>query len=430
MKRVLLLASTTSYRTDDFVAAARKLGVEPVLGLDRCVRLAAIWGPEKFGSLRIELDESERAVREIVEEARRTPFEALIPTDEPTAEVVALAARALGLPGNAPEAATTARNKRLMREALSRAGVPCPRHRVFSIEEAGDGEWEGPTDALAAAETLRYPCVLKPILCSASRGVIRADDPDSFRAAWRRLVALLQTPALRAVEDPDGHRLLVEDLVPGPEVAVEGILSSGRLQILAIFDKPDPLDGPFFEETLYVTPSRHPQKTQAAIAEVTAAAARAIGLHHGPIHAELRLGASPPQLIEIAARSIGGLCSRTLRFGLGSSSLEEIVLRHALGDGLEEPALFERRDAAGVMMIPIPKGGVFQEVSGVERSRAVPLIEDVVISAQPGQVLVPLPEGHSYLGFLFARGEEPAAVEAALREAHRQLTFRIAPTLS
>ncbi|HEY7956977.1 MAG TPA: ATP-grasp domain-containing protein [Polyangia bacterium] len=439
MKRVLLLASTTSYRLDDFAAAARRLGVEAVIGIDRCHQLAEIWDREKFGgSLPVELRESARAAQQIVAEARVHPFDALIATDDPTAEIAALAARELGLPGNAPEAARTARNKRLMRDALFAARVPSPRHQVFPLD--------APPDAP------RFPCVLKPLLCSASRGVMRADDPAGFRAAWQRLVALLETPALRAVEDPDGHQILVEDFVPGAEVAVEGVLTSGRLRVLAIFDKPDPLDGPFFEETLYITPSRHSETEQARIAEVTAAAARAIGLVEGPIHAELRLspsgldigeasgasrGASEeavptrmPVLIEIAARSIGGLCARTLRFGLGEASLEEIVLRHALGDELGAADVLARSGAAGVMMIPIPKGGVFHQALGVEAAREVPLIEDVVISAQAGQVLVPLPEGHAYLGFLFARGEAPEAVEAALREAHRRLAFRIAPTLT
>jgi biotin carboxylase len=268
--------------------------------------------------------------------------------------------------------------------------------------------------------------VLKPLLCSASRGVIRADDEPSFLAAWNRLVALLSTPALKAVADPDGHRILVETFVAGAEVALEGLLTDGRLRTLAIFDKPDPLDGPFFEETLYVTPSRHPAALQAAIAAVTEEATRAIGLRHGPVHAELRLSSAGPVVIEVAARSIGGLCSRTLRFGLGTQSLEEIVIKNALAIDLGD---LGTPGAAGVMMIPIPAGGVFQEARGIDAARAVPLIEDVVISAKPGQVVVPLPEGASYLGFLFARGANPADVEAALRAAHAQLAFRIAPTL-
>ncbi|HEX8950606.1 MAG TPA: ATP-grasp domain-containing protein, partial [Polyangia bacterium] len=272
----------------------------------------------------------------------------------------------------------------------------------------------------------RFPVVVKPILCAASRGVIRADDETSFAAAWRRLQALLQTPALRAVEDPDGHRVMVEAFVPGPEVAVEGLLHDGALTMLALFDKPDPLDGPFFEETIYVTPSRHAAELQRAVERETARACAALGLVHGPIHAELRLGPDGPVVIEVAARSIGGLCARTLRFGLGAASLEELVIASALG---RELGGLERAGAAGVMMIPIPAGGVLGEVRGVAAARAVPLVEDVQVTARAGEVLVPLPEGAAYLGFLFARGESPAAVEAALRAAHACLSFDIAPLL-
>jgi biotin carboxylase len=415
--RVLLLASTTSYRTDDFAAAARRLDVEPVLGTDRCHVLAEIWDREAFGgSLQVELRDVIDAAKTVVAEARERPIAAIVPTDDATAEVAALAARELGLPGNSPEAARTARNKRLMREALAREGVPCPPHQVF-------GEDEDPAEV---ARRVSYPCVLKPLLCSASRGVIRADDPESIVAAWKRLHALLQTPALRAVADPDGHRILVEGFAAGPEVAVEGLVRNGQLTVLAFFDKPDPLVGPFFEETIYVTPSRHPVPLQRAAAMVTQRAARAIGLGEGPIHAELRLTLDGPVVLEVAARSIGGLCARTLRFGLGDASLEEIVLRHALG--LELGPL-DRRGAAGVMMIPIPKGGVFQSVAGVEDARAEPLVEDVAITAKEGQVLVPLPEGNAYLGFLFARGDNPDSVEQALRRAHAHLAFTITPTL-
>jgi biotin carboxylase len=419
MRRVLLLASTQSYRTDDFARAAQKLGVEAVLGTNRCHELAGMWPSEAFGSAEIPFRDEERAASKIVELARETPFDALIPTDEPTAEIAARAAARLGLSGNSIEAAVTARNKRKMREALRRAGVPCPRFEVF--EETDNPE--------SISQSVRYPCVVKPLLCSASRGVIRADDPESFVRAWRRLVALLQTPPLAAVEDPDGHRILVESFVAGPEVALEGLLSRGRLEVLALFDKPDPLDGPFFEETIYVTPSRHPATVQQQVAEVTERAAQAIGLHQGPIHAELRISHTSPyvNVIEVAARSIGGLCSRTLRFGLGGTSLEELVIRHALGEPLGE---LERHGAAGVMMLPIKKGGVLQAVDGIDEAKAVPLIEAVEVTAQLGQVLQPLPEGASYLGFLFARGGRPEEVEVALRQAHARLRFSIATTLS
>jgi biotin carboxylase len=424
VSRVLLLVATTSYRTEDFVRAAGRLGVEAVVGTDRCHVLADEWPREAFGSLQLELRDADRALAQIVDEARARPLDAVVPTDDQTAVIAARAQAALGLGGNSPEATYVARNKARLREVLAAAGVPSPRFLVFERGDDPERVFEHVFKFLNGGSN--FACVLKPLLLSMSRGVMRADDAPAFVAAWRRLGALLDTPALRAVEDPAGRRILVEAFVPGREVALEGILRGGRLTTLALFDKPDPLDGPFFEETIYVTPSREPAPLQAEVAAVAARAAAAIGLCEGPIHAELRLAPSGPVVIEVAARSIGGLCARTLRFGLGAASLEEIVLRHALG---REVGALERSGAAGVMMLPSPGAGVLKAVRGVEAARAVPLVEDVVITARPGEVLVPLPEGASYPGFLFARGAEPSAVEAALRAAHACLQLELAPTL-
>jgi biotin carboxylase len=264
--------------------------------------------------------------------------------------------------------------------------------------------------------------VLKPLVLSASRGVIRADSEAEFVAAFTRIAALLETPEVRQ-HHPDGRdRILVEDFIPGTEVALEGLLNHGELNTLAIFDKPDPLDGPFFEETIYVTPSRLPLETQRAIERCVARAASALGLEGGPVHAEVRLNQQGPWLIEIAARSIGGLCSRTLRFGTGMT-LEEIILRHALD--LPIASIEREHRAAGVMMIPIPRGGVLEDVGGLEAARAVAGIEDVTISIHKGEEVVPLPEGARYLGFIFARGATPADAERALRNAHARLSFVI-----
>jgi biotin carboxylase len=273
----------------------------------------------------------------------------------------------------------------------------------------------------AARETV-YPCVLKPLIFSASRGVIRADDEAGFVAAWRRIAKLLHDTRAerRARGEEEGHEVLVEGFVPGAEVAVEGLLRGGRLELLALFDKPDPLDGPFFEETIYVTPSRHPPALQREIERITAEGARALGLAEGPLHAELRLPPSGPVILEIAARSIGGLCSRTLRFGAGLT-LEEVLVAHAMGLPLE--AVRREARASGVMMLPIPRRGVLHGVAGVEAARAVPGVVDVVITAEQGRELVPLPEGDSYLGFLFAKGDRPEDVEASLRQAHARLAF-------
>jgi biotin carboxylase len=269
------------------------------------------------------------------------------------------------------------------------------------------------------ARRTAFPCVVKPLMLSASRGVIRADGEAQFVGAVRRLERILRTPEA-AADGEAARQVLVERFIPGREVALEGLLVKGDLHVLALFDKPDPLDGPFFEETIYVTPSRLPSTVQAEIASCTARAAEALGLWDGPVHAELRVNRHGPWVIEVAARSIGGLCSRTLRFGTGLS-LEELILRQALG--MEIPSLERERRAAGVMMIPIPRAGVLKEIRGQTEARAVPGIDEVAITAHRGQDLVPLPEGASYSGFIFARAESSERVEAALREAHRRLEF-------
>jgi biotin carboxylase len=409
MARVLLLVPTTSYRTADFLRAAAKLGLDVTVGSEEPSTMESL---NPAGLLTLDFRDPAACARRAVEAAREWPIEAVVGVDEPTAAAAASIAEALGLPHNPFEAVAAAGHKGRMREALARAGVRSPRHRLFRVDE-------NPADA---ASRTAYPCVLKPTSLSASRGVIRADDAVSFEAAWRRIGAILAEPDAARRSGAAAGEILVEDFVPGAEVALEGLLVGGRLRVLALFDKPDPLDGPYFEETLYVCPSRLPARAQGSVRAAAERAALALGLTEGPIHAELRWDGEAAWIIEIAARSIGGLCARTLRFGAGIS-LEELVLRRALGLSLPEgPA---DGGAAGVMMIPIPAAGVLEEVRGQEAARGVPGIEDVVISAHPGQRLVPLPEGSRYLGFLFARAERPEDAEAALRDAHAKLEFRI-----
>jgi biotin carboxylase len=410
---LLLLVPTTSYRLDDFRAATRRLGVPLVVGSDRCHRIEDFFGEER-DLISLDYRHPARAAEQIAEAARRRPIRGIVPASDPTAVIAALAAERLGLPHNPPAAARRAANKHDMRVALRDAGVPVPAFRLFPLD----------ADPSAAAGAVPFPCVLKPLIFSASRGVIRADDAAGFVAAWRRIAKLLHDTAAerRAREDGGAEGVLVERFVPGEEVAVEGLLRRGRLEILAVFDKPDPLDGPFFEETIYVTPTRHPPAGVEEIHAVTAAGARALGLVEGPIHAELRLSGGGPVVLEIAARSIGGLCSRTLRFGAGLS-LEEVLVAHAMGLPLD--AVWCEARASGVMMLPIPRRGTLHAVRGVDAAREVPGVEDVVVTVPEGREVVPLPEGDSYLGFLFAKGPSPGDVEAALREAHRRLEFEI-----
>jgi biotin carboxylase len=270
-----------------------------------------------------------------------------------------------------------------------------------------------------------FPCVVKPLMLSGSRGVIRADDLATLAAALARVSRLLADPAVRHVDPEAAERILVESFIPGREVAVEALLTGGALDVLAIFDKPDPLDGPIFEETIYVTPSRLPRQEQLRIARATVAATRALGLETGAVHAELRLDGGAPVVIEVAARPIGGLCARSLRFE-GELTLEDVVVRHALGE-MKRPARDGR--ASGVMMIPIParEPAVLRSVGGLGDARVVPDVDDLVISVRPGETIVPLPDGASYLGFIFASADTPAAVETALRNAAGRLSFDLAP---
>jgi len=411
MPRVLLLLPTTTYRASDFLAAAERMNVNVVAASEK-PNVMASKHPEVL--LTLDFRDPEAAAGTVREFHKRYPIDAVIPVDDDTAVVAATVGSALALKHNSIESARAARNKHIFVELLHRHGLPAPRYRLFSTTE----------DPEKAAQVVSYPCILKPLFLSASRGVIRADDPPAFTAAWRRILKILEDPEVAARGGEAANQLLVEEFIPGQEVALEGMLEKGELRVLAIFDKPDPLEGPFFEETIYITPSRHPEFHQSQIAGCVASAAAAIGLREGPIHAELRFNENGIWIIEMAARSIGGLCSRTLRFGTGLS-LEELILRHALN--LEIDHIQREQRAAGVMMIPIPGAGILREIQGLEAARAVPGIEAVTISVPLDQELVPLPEGSSYLGFIFSRADTPALAEAALRAAHRQLHFVIEP---
>ncbi len=406
-KRVILLMRSSSYRGFAFKKAAEQLGIKVVAGIEMHPDLAEYWQV----SLGLQFDNPEKATQSIVEFARQKRVHAILAVDDSAAAVASSAARALGLAHNSPDAALAARNKYRMRQMFAAGGVPSPQFQLFELTD----------DPAQISGEVTYPCVVKPLLLSGSRGVIRANNPAEFQDAFRMLAQML-------AEMNQGHssgstQILVEDFIPGFEVALEGIIDSGRLKVLALFDKPDPLDGPFFEETIYVTPSRLPAEVQQEIAACAGQAAAAIGLRTGPVHAELRVNDAGPWMVEIAGRSIGGLCSQTLNFGLEGISLEELILRQAVGLDIEK--LVREQQARGVMMIPIPGMGMLKSVAGVEAAEAVPRIESVQITAKLNQPLIPLPKGDSYLGFIFAKGKNPKIVETALRQAHEQLHFEI-----
>ncbi len=415
MKRVLLLATTTGYQLRSFGDAARAAGATLTLATDRCDQLEDPWSDRaiavRFG---VEPDAVAAAVAAC---ARARPDGVVAVGDRPAVLAAHLTA-ALGLEGNPAAAATRSRNKLQAREALRSAGLPTPEFEAVSLHD----------DPVRLAGHAAFPAVLKPLALSGSRGVMRVNDAAEFIEAFGRLRTLMMSPDIRIERDAAHDAALIESFVAGDEFAVEGALTRGDFQPFAIFDKPDPLEGPFFEESIYLTPSRQPAPVQEAIVSAVARAARALGLRHGPIHAECRVNASGVYVLEVAARPIGGLCARALRFEresgpAGLVSFEEVLLRHALGEDVRpyrrEPA------ASGVMMIPIPQRGVFRGVDGVEAARRVANVDDVRITAKVDTLLVPLPEGHSYLGFIFAHGGDATAVERALREAHAQLRFLI-----
>jgi biotin carboxylase len=403
---LLLLLPSFTYRAPDFVEAARRLKVDLVVASDRPQALRGIMGDR---ALVLDPRRPDAAVRAVTALARRRPLDAVVAVDDQGVELAALVAQALGVAHNPVSAVAATRDKAAMRAALGRARVPQPGWRL--VEER-----DGAAGVTAAVRALGPPCVLKPVGLSASRGVIRVDDAAAAPAVAERVRAIAR----------DGGQgdapILVEGYVGGPEVAVEALLRAGELSVLAVFDKPDRLEGPFFEETIYVTPSRLPAPSLAAVTERVAEATTALGLSGGPVHAELRVQAEGAVVVELAARSIGGLCSRALRFGLGMS-LEEVILRHALA--LPLAGLVRESAASGVMMLPIPEAGTLVAVRGQAAARAVPGIAGLEITIPRGRPVVPLPEGDRYLGFLFARGATPEAVEAALRGAHACLRLDI-----
>ncbi|MBP7961932.1 MAG: ATP-grasp domain-containing protein [Caldilineaceae bacterium] len=405
-KRALLLIHAHTYRAQPFLQAAQRAGIQAVMGVDMDKALAEYWDYP----LGINFNDTEGATAAIIAYAQDRPLDAIIAVDDKGSLLAAQASLALGLAHNAPAAALAARDKFTMRTALAQAGVPCPQFQRFTTDQ----------DRFAVAQTVAYPCVVKPLTLNGSRGVIRANDPGEFANAVQWVQSILTG------DQPDAKPVpyLVEEYIPGVEVAVEGILDRGKLTILALFDKPDPLEGPFFEETLYITPSRLPQATQDAIAKTTADAAAALGLQVGPVHAELRINEAGAWIVEVAGRSIGGLCSKTLQFGV-DAPLEELILRQAVGLPIDS---WQRvGEARGVMMIPIPEAGILKKVTGVDKAEAVPGITEIQITAPLNYSITPLPAGDAYLGFIFAQDTTPADVEAALRTAHAHLRFTIVP---
>ncbi|MCX6016517.1 MAG: ATP-grasp domain-containing protein [Chloroflexales bacterium] len=405
--RILFVSTASSYRNHAFIRAAQSLSMNWLLTCDTAVtgeyaNNCLIYNPNDYLALitilkNLHLQET---------------FVSCMALDDSGAHIAQQIAFDLGLPHNSAAATEAARNKYAMRLALQTTDIPLPWFRHFDTSD----------EITMIAATVPYPCVIKPLELNGSRGVMRADTPAQFLNAHSRLIRMLAS----LYPNQTVYEFLVESFIPGQEVALEAMMDNGVLVPLALFDKPDPLDGPFFEETIYVTPSRQPEATQASIYSITQIAAKAIGLVNGPVHAELRINNEGIYIVEIAGRSIGGLCSQTLRFG-SDESLEMLIVRQASGLLVTTPT--RSNEAGGVMMIPIPHSGFLQQVNGTDLALTVPLIESIEITSPLHRPIFTLPEGESYLGFIFARGQDPASVEQALRDAHALLQIQITPDI-
>jgi biotin carboxylase len=409
MPRILLVATTTGYQTRSFAAAANRLGVEVVLATDRCHVLEDPW---RDNAIPVRFEDPEMAAQALAE----LDVDGIVAVADRPTLIAALTAQKLRLPFHPPHAVAACRDKHHMREIFRLAGLPAPDHFRVRLDR----------DPREIASEARFPCVLKPLGLSASRGVIRADNAGEFVSAFERIRRILEQPEIRQFHEDSAEAIQVERYIDGREFALEGLMTRGELEVLAIFDKPDALEGPFFEETIYVTPSRQSRDVQSAIVETARQAVRALELYHGPVHAEMRVNAKGVYMLEVAARPIGGLCARALRFKDGLT-LEELVILHAIGKPPEGLTLSP--PALGVMMIPVPHAGIYESVRGVDAALRIDGVDDVVITAKTGQKLVPLPEGASYTGFIFAGGDDAAAVEESLRTAHSLLKFEILGSL-
>ena len=401
-EQIILVVPPHTYRTEAYLSAARKLGMDAICALDPSYGVPDV--VESY--VPIAVDNPVCSAAALVNYARTNPVKAVVSIDDGGGEIAALTSEELLIPYNPVQAIDAANNKHCMRILLDRAGVPSPGYSLHRICE----------DPLPISGVLRYPVVVKPLYLSGSRGVIRANDPKEFIAAFRRLSALLRQPGT----GPDPKSLLIEEYIPGVEVSLEGVLADGKLLVLALYDKPDPMEGPYFEETIFITPSRLPAEVQDRIVKCGEQALEAVGLRVGPVQVELRVNEKGPWIVEFAARTMGGHCSRALPFE-GGLTLEELVLSQA--SGLDTQRFVPAAGAHGVMMIPIPGQGIFRGVRGIEKAEAVPGISGVMITVPLGSMLEPLPEGDKYVGFIFANGDTPEIVEQALREAHHRLSF-------
>lgn len=397
MPRAVVVLPSTTYRARDFVEAAEALGVDLVVASEQ---------PPPFamgeGYVQIDCADPHRAAETIVALGDEVPLDGVVAADDAGVVVAALAGKALGVAANDPSAAAATRDKLEMRRRFAASEISQPDFAVIEPGSAIDDRGVG------------YPAVAKPLNRSAGQGVIRVDTPDELSAA---------VPRIRSIIGDQQAPILVESFLGGDELAVEGLVRGGELAVLALFDKPGRATGPYFPETILVTPSRLPGPVQSEATRVAQRAVEAVGIEHGPVHIEVMADEGKVSVIELAARSIGGLCSRSLNFGLMGTTLETLVLRNTLG--LDKPELQRERAASGVLMIPIPRSGTLEAVNGIDRVREIEGITGVDLTIQPGSRVMSPPEGDRYLGFVFARGDTPDQVQSTLTRADALIDVKV-----
>lgn len=402
---LLLIAPANSYRIAPYLKAALNLGLKVLVASNSKYSLV----PEIALGVTVDFNNQSEAQSLILKAIKDLRIQCVLATDDSCVSLSSHIAQHLGLAHNQPSATKLTSRKDLARKATQIAGRNTPEFNIINLHQASQ-----------FSRSINYPVVIKPLNLSASKGVIRANDPEQFIAACLTINTILSRSNVTGFERDN---VLVETYLEGPEFAIDGILIDGDFHLLAIFDKPEPLTGPYFEETYYLTPSQLTQSHQAALIEEVARSCDAYNLKQGPIHAEARITKNGIFLIELAARTIGGQCGQLIEFSL-QQKLEEVIIRGLCG---EPPNLPPKPTPAGVLMIPVETAGILKRVEGLTAAMQVEFIQDIEIHIQEGYELLPLPEGSSYLGFIFAQAPTQGQAFNALKKAHQMLRFVTQP---
>ena len=411
---VILIIPSASYRTGPFMNAIKKLDLKVLVISDKSQVFSGKY-PDNL--IIINFNHWKDKSVEISKWAKNNGLKAVIGVDEESIVLAANLSNFLNVDHNSIESVLLTKNKYLMRTELIKTGLCSPWFKIFSIYESSN----------KIINEISFPCVIKPTFLSGSRGVMRVNTKKELSEGIKTLNELLSLDELRKRGGKQSDYIMIEEYIPGKEVAIEGIVSEGKLTMLAIFDKPELLEGPTFEETIIVTPSVLTKKIQYSLLETLQVVVKALGIVKGPVHAEARINRNGNYILECASRSIGGLCSKVLEFQ-GGISLEELILRSYLGRNIEKSKLIG--NARGVMMMPTEKKGILKEIGGVKDALVVKGVTDLQITVKPGEKLQPLPKGDRYLGFIFAGGNNQEFVINALKNAWSKIEIVLENDLS